>query len=131
MTNLFIRAVAVFFALSFSYLSLSFSRGVGDNINIVHFTLFLLLGVLSQLGLFLSTYSFKSRVLVFFIAIIMFPFFMLLLKSTFFDSSFLYRLTGAPIQIGSSVAYIVGFAVYLYSFYRIVQSQYNKQINKD
>jgi CBS domain containing-hemolysin-like protein len=131
MTNFVIRTVAIFFALAFAYLSLSFSAGVGENINIVHLILFLLLGVLSQLGLFLSTYQIENWIFKLLIAVIMIPFFMLLLRSTFFDSSFLNRLTGAPIQIASSVAYVVGFAVYLYSFYRMVQEQYNKSLKQD
>ena len=124
MTNLLIRSVAIFFAIAFTYLSLSFSAGVGESINIIHLMFFLLLGVLSQLGLFLSTYTFRNSLLNFFIAVIMLPFFILLLSSTFFDTSFLNRLTGAPVQIASSIAYIIGFAVYLCSFYRLVKSQY-------
>ncbi len=131
MTNLLIRSVAIFFVIAFTYLSLLFSAGVGDNINIIQLMFFFFLGVLSQLGLFLSTYAFKNTLLKFFIVVIMLPFFMLLLESTFFDASFLSRLTGSSVQIASLIAHIIGFSVYMYSFYRVVKSQYNKPIKQD
>ncbi|GLX76709.1 hypothetical protein tinsulaeT_00490 [Thalassotalea insulae] len=128
--NLFIRAVAIFFALAFSYLSLSFSVGVGENVNVAYLIVFLLLGVLSQSGLFLSTFIVNSLTLRFLIGVIMLPFFVLLLKSTFFDANFLSRLTGAGVQIASSVAYVVGLIAYMLGYYKLVVLQYNKRINE-
>ncbi len=127
MTNI-IRIVAIFFALAFSYLLLSFSTGVGENINFFHLMLFLFFGILSQLGLFLSSFSIKNWIINILIAVIMLPFFALLVKSTFLDSSFLNRLTGAPIQITSSLAYIVGLIVYIYSYYRLLWLQNTRQL---
>jgi len=130
MTDYFIRTTSIFFAIALAYIGLSFSTGVGENINIVFFMFYLLLWISSQLGLFLSTYSIKNRKWNLLITVIMLPFFMLLLKFTFFDSGFLNRLTGSPVQIRSSIAYIAGFSVYTYSFYIMVKSQYNKKINQ-
>jgi hypothetical protein len=130
MSNSIVRIVGCFFVCAFAYLLVSFSLGVGEG-GIVKYVIFFILGVLSQLGLFLSTYQIKKGVLNFLIALMMLPFFMFLLSSTILDSSFISRLTGNLIQVASSMAYVGGIVVYIFSYYRLAKLQYNKNLKRD
>jgi len=124
------RFFAILFALALAYVGASFSSGVGDEVNIATLALLLLLSSALQLGLFLSTYSEKSWKLSIISAILMLPFFLLVITSVF-SPNFLYKLTGTPIQITSSIAFLIGSIIYLYNYYKIFNKKYNKSINAD
>ncbi|AWB66012.1 hypothetical protein C2869_05970 [Saccharobesus litoralis] len=127
MNKIIIRIVACFFAIASTYLLVSFSDGVGEE-SFIKLVTFIIWGVLSQLGLFLSTYPITKPKYKWLIALMMFPFFMLLLSSTILDSSFIHRLTGNSVQIMSSVAYIVGLGIYIFSYYKMVNGNITKQL---
>ena len=124
------RIIAILFALALAYVGISFASGVSDDVDATTLALWLLLGSALQLGLFLSTYSEKSWKLSIISAILMLPCFLLVITSVF-SPNFLNKLTGTPIQITSSIAFLSGSIIYLYNYYKIFNKKYNKSINAD
>jgi len=121
------RIIAILFALALAYVGISFASGVGNAVNVTTLALWLLLGSALQLGLFLSTYSEKSWKLSIISAILMLPFFLLVITSVF-SPNFLNKLTGTPIQITSSIAFLSGSIIYLYNYYKIFNKKYNNTL---
>ena len=117
--NIIIRIIACCFSVAVTYLLVSFSVGVGES-SIAESAVFIILGILSQLGLFLSTFPINKKTSKWLISLMMLPFFILLL-SCILDSSFISRLTGNPVQITFSMACIVGIIVYAFSFKLVVK----------
>jgi hypothetical protein len=117
--NISIRIIACAFSFSLAYLLVSFSNGVGES-SIAKVGVFIVLGFLSQLGLFLSTYPISKKKFRWLIALMMLPSFVLLLGSIL-DSSFINRLTGNPVQITFSIACVIGIVVYIYSYKTVVK----------
>ena len=117
----------MFFTLSFTWLGLSFAAGVGEKTNTFNVLFWLLLGALSQLGLFLSTYSNNNIKLRIASGVLMLPFFSVIISSIF-DMHFFMRLSEGLSQALPSLAFIVGAAVYLYNYYNLLNPKYNKRI---
>jgi len=129
MMKLITRIVAILFVLAFTYVGASFTSGVGDVLNITVILFSLILGTMLQLGLFLSTYSNKSWKLVVTSAILMIPFFLIIIASVF-SPNFLNKITGSPIQTTYSIALISGSIIYLYTFYKLFIVKYNKALKQ-
>lgn len=123
------RITALFFTLAFVWLGLSFTAGVGDQADFKAILFWLFLSTISQTGLLLSTYPINSNSVRVLSALLMFPFFSIIVTSVF-DNHFFARLTGNLSQASVSLVILFGIAIYLNAFYNLYTKKYNKSLNR-
>ena len=119
-TKIIIRLVAMLLIGGFVYLFTGFGMATEPESSLIIAIAFgLIVAILSQAGLLLSTTKFGEKYKLI-TAALMLPFTLLLIGSSYDVITRL--LSGNPLSLSSTVPYVIGAATYLYAYYMLVNN---------